>query len=76
MAASAIFGVAGYRDHAAHVDPNSGQNSTDAESMDKSLMARDALRDFARPNDLADPAARTGEKAASWCALAWPGANR
>ena len=56
MAASAICGVAGYRDYAAHVDADRGQNSADAESMDKSLMARDALRDFARPDHFADPA--------------------
>ena len=56
MAGSAICRMAGYRDDAAHVDADRGQNSPDADSMDESLMARDALRDFARPDDFADPA--------------------
>jgi len=42
---------AGYRDDAPHVDADRGKNSPGADSVDEPLMARDVLRNFARPND-------------------------
>ena len=56
MAGFALFRMAGYRDDTAHVDADRGKNSPDAKSMDEPFMARDALRNFARPNDLSDSA--------------------
>ena len=56
MAASTICRVAGYGDNAAHVESDRGQDPIDADSVDKPLMARDVLRNFARPDDIAYPA--------------------
>src|SRR3982751_538229 len=56
VARSALCRMAGHCDYAAHVDADRGQNSSHAESVDESLMACDALRNLARPNDLSDSA--------------------
>ena len=56
MATSRFCRVAGNCDDAAYVDPDRGQNSPDAKSMDQSLMARDALCDCTRPDHFTDPA--------------------
>ena len=55
MASAAFRRVERYRDHAAHVDPDYRQDSTDAKSMDEPLLARRALRYSTRPNDFAYP---------------------
>ena len=55
MASAAFCRVERYRHHAAHVDANRWQDSPDAQSMDKPLLARHALRYSTRPNDFAYP---------------------
>ena len=56
MASAAFRRVERYRDHAAHVDADCRQDSTDAQSMDEPLLARHALRYITRPNDFTYPA--------------------
>ncbi len=56
MASAAFRRVERYRDHAAHVDSDYRQDSTDAKSMDEPLLARHPLRHLTRPNDFTDPA--------------------